>query len=166
MSGFYFFIYLLIMYYLRLAKKALLLLHLSPKFSFTVSKLWFWSLRKPKNSSFYSTLSDTRVSHLLLGHSHFFLLRCICFYVRFVLCVSLPLFVFLSVLFVGCGVSLLCFISFREVSFFFFCEGVLWTAFCQVVRLYGCLWVFSLVCKCILPRRLSVLQLMSRKILK
>ena len=39
----------------RLTKKALLSLRLPPKSSFTSSKLRFWSLCKPKNSSFYTT---------------------------------------------------------------------------------------------------------------
>ena len=39
----------------RLTKKALLLLRLPEKYSFTLSKLRFFGLRKPKNSSFYPT---------------------------------------------------------------------------------------------------------------
>ena len=39
-----------------MTKKALLSLCLPLKSSFTSSKLRFWSLRKPKNSSFYSNL--------------------------------------------------------------------------------------------------------------
>ena len=39
----------------RLTKKALLLLRLPDKYSFTLSKLRFFGLRKPKNSSFYPT---------------------------------------------------------------------------------------------------------------
>ena len=41
-----------------MTKKALLSLRLSPKSSFTFSKLRYWSLRKPKNSSFYSILGN------------------------------------------------------------------------------------------------------------
>ena len=40
---------------MRLTKKALLLLRLPDKYSFTLSKLRFFGLRKPKNSSFYPT---------------------------------------------------------------------------------------------------------------
>ena len=39
----------------KLTKKALLLLYSPSKCSFTPSKLRFFGLRKPKNSSFYST---------------------------------------------------------------------------------------------------------------
>ena len=39
----------------KLTKKALLLLYSPSKCSFTLSKLRFFGLRKPKNSSFYST---------------------------------------------------------------------------------------------------------------
>ena len=133
------------MYYLRLAKKALLLLHLSPKFSFTISKLWFWSLRKPKNSSFYSTLSDTRVSHLLLGHSHFFYCAVSVFMCALCCVCRCLFFLFLSVLFVGRGVSLLCFISFREVSFFFFVKvffGLLSARWCAFMGVCGCFPLF------------------------
>ena len=38
-----------------MAKKALLSLRLPSKCSFTLSKLRFFGLRKPKNSSFYPT---------------------------------------------------------------------------------------------------------------
>ena len=41
---------------MRLTKKALLLLRLPEKYSFTLSKLRFFGLRKPKNSSFLSNL--------------------------------------------------------------------------------------------------------------
>ena len=40
---------------MKLTKKALLLLYSPSKCSFTLSKLRFFGLRKPKNSSFYST---------------------------------------------------------------------------------------------------------------
>ena len=40
---------------MKLTKKAILLLHSPSKCSFTLSKLCFFGLRKPKNSSFYST---------------------------------------------------------------------------------------------------------------
>ena len=145
MSGFYFFIYLLIIYYLRLTKKALLLLHLSPKFSFTISKLWFWSLRKPKNSYFYSTLSDTRVSHLLLGHSHFFYCA-VSVFMCALCCVCRCLFLCFF-LFCLWGVeSLCCVLSlFGKSLSSFFCEGVLgvlsarWCAFMGVC---GCFLLF------------------------
>ena len=52
----------------RLTKKALLLLCLSPKSSFTSSKLRFWSLRKPENSSYYSNLNIRGYPILHLGH--------------------------------------------------------------------------------------------------
>ena len=52
----------------RLTKKALLLLCLSPKSSFTSSKLRFWSLRKAENSSFYSNLNIRGYPILHLGH--------------------------------------------------------------------------------------------------
>ncbi len=39
----------------KLTKKALLLLYSPSKCLFTLSKLCFFGLRKPKNSSFYST---------------------------------------------------------------------------------------------------------------
>ena len=55
-----------------MTKKALLSLCLSPKSSFTISKLRFWSLRKPKNSSFYSNLIKEMVTRLLLGHHLFY----------------------------------------------------------------------------------------------
>ena len=51
----------------RLTKKALLLLCLSPKSSFTSSKLRFWSLRKPENSSYYSNLNIRGFPILHLG---------------------------------------------------------------------------------------------------
>ena len=51
----------------RLAKKALLLLCLSPKSSFTYRKLRFWSLRKPENSSYYSNLNIRGFPILHLG---------------------------------------------------------------------------------------------------
>ncbi len=45
----------LILIYMKLTNKALLLLYSPSKCSFTPSKLRFFGLRKPKNSSFYST---------------------------------------------------------------------------------------------------------------
>ena len=52
-----------------MTKKALLLLRLSQKSSFTISKLRFLSLRKPKNSSFYSNPNTNEGDPLiLLGH--------------------------------------------------------------------------------------------------
>ena len=51
----------------RLTKKALLLLRLTEKYSFTLSKLRFFGLRKPKNSSFYSTSLKTWVTHFTFG---------------------------------------------------------------------------------------------------
>ena len=56
---------------MRLAKKALLLLRLPEKYSFTLSKLRFFGLRKPKNSSFYPTSLQKRVTHFILGHPHY-----------------------------------------------------------------------------------------------
>ena len=55
---------------MRLTKKALLLLCLPEKYSFTLSKLRFFGLRKPKNSSFYPTSLQTWVTHFILGHPH------------------------------------------------------------------------------------------------
>ena len=51
----------------RLTKKALLLLRLPEKYSFTFSKLRFFGLRKPKNSSFYPTSLQTWVTHFTFG---------------------------------------------------------------------------------------------------
>ena len=51
----------------RLTKKALLLLRLPEKYSFTLSKLRFFGLRKPKNSSFYPTSLQTWVTHFTFG---------------------------------------------------------------------------------------------------
>ena len=45
-----------------MTKKALLLLRLFQKSSFTISKLRFLSLRKPKNNSFYSNPNTMRVT--------------------------------------------------------------------------------------------------------
>ena len=60
----------------RLTKKTLLSLRLPPKSSFTSSKLRFWSLRKSKNSSFYSSLNKTRMTQNEMGHPHlYFILR-------------------------------------------------------------------------------------------
>ena len=53
--------------FVRLAKKALLLLRLPEKYSFTLSKLRFFGLRKPKNSSFYPTSLPMRVTHFTFG---------------------------------------------------------------------------------------------------
>ena len=47
---------------MRLTKKALLLLRLPEKYSFTLSKLRFFGLRKPKNSSFYPTSLPMRMT--------------------------------------------------------------------------------------------------------
>ena len=52
---------------MRLTKKALLLLRLPEKYSFTLSKLRFFGLRKPKNSSFYPTSLQTWVTHFTFG---------------------------------------------------------------------------------------------------
>ena len=52
---------------MRLTKKALLLLLLTEKYSFTLSKLRFFGLRKPKNSSFYPTSLQTWVTHFTFG---------------------------------------------------------------------------------------------------
>ena len=52
---------------MRLTKKALLLLRLTEKYSFTLSKLRFFGLRKPKNSSFYPTSQQTWVTHFTFG---------------------------------------------------------------------------------------------------
>ena len=52
---------------MRLTKKALLLLRLTEKYSFTLSKLRFFGLRKPKNSSFYPTSLQTWVTHFTFG---------------------------------------------------------------------------------------------------
>ena len=46
----------------RLTKKALLSLRSPSKCSYTLSKLRFFGLRKPKNSSFYSNLSNMWVA--------------------------------------------------------------------------------------------------------
>ena len=51
----------------RLTKKALLLLRLTEKYSFTLSKLHFFGLRKPKNSSFYPTSLQMWVTHFTFG---------------------------------------------------------------------------------------------------
>ena len=48
-------------------KKALLSLYLSPKSSFTISKLRFLTPCKPKNSSFYSILRQERVPRFPFG---------------------------------------------------------------------------------------------------
>ena len=55
----------------RLTKKALLLLRLPEKYSFTLSKLRFFGLRKPKNSSFYPTSLQTWVTHFTFGSPSF-----------------------------------------------------------------------------------------------
>ena len=52
---------------MRLTKKALLLLRLPEKYSFTLSKLRFFGLCKPKNSSFYPTSLQTWVTHFTFG---------------------------------------------------------------------------------------------------
>ena len=53
--------------FVRLTKKALLLLRLPEKYSFTLSKLRFFGLRKPKNSSFYPTSLQMWVTHFTFG---------------------------------------------------------------------------------------------------
>ena len=65
---------------MRLTKKALLLLRLTEKYSFTLSKLRFFGLRKPKNSSFYPTSLRTWVTHFTFGSptSLFLPLRACC----------------------------------------------------------------------------------------
>ena len=57
----------------RLTKKALLLLRLTEKYLFTLSKLRFFGLRKPKNSSFYPTSLQTWVTHFTFGSPTFFM---------------------------------------------------------------------------------------------
>ena len=56
---------------MRLTKKALLLLRLTEKYSFTLSKLRFFGLRKPKNSSFYPTSLQMWVTHFTFGSPTF-----------------------------------------------------------------------------------------------
>ena len=58
---------------MRLTKKALLLLRLPEKYSFTLSKLRFFGLRKPKNSSFYPTSLPKMVTHFTFGSPSFYL---------------------------------------------------------------------------------------------
>ena len=58
----------------RLTKKALFLLRLPEKYSFTLSKLRFFGLRKPKNSSFYPTSLLKMVTHLTFGSPSFYFL--------------------------------------------------------------------------------------------
>ena len=58
----------------RLTKKALLSLRSPSKCSFTLSKLRFLGLRKPKNSSFYPTSKQSGQPNLLLGRP--LLLQC------------------------------------------------------------------------------------------
>ena len=60
---------------MRLTKKALLLLRLTEKYSFTLSKLRFFGLRKPKNSSFYPTSLQTWVTHFTFGSPTFYVMR-------------------------------------------------------------------------------------------
>ena len=56
---------------MKLTKKALLLLYSPSKCSFTPSKLRFFGLRKPKNSSFFQLLTNENDPLILLGHPHF-----------------------------------------------------------------------------------------------
>ena len=60
---------------MRLTKKALLSLCLSPNSSFTSSKLRFWSLRKPKNSSFYTTFQIENDPIFTFGSFSFFFVQ-------------------------------------------------------------------------------------------
>ena len=51
----------------RLTKKSLLSLRLPSKCSFTSSKLCFFGLRKPKNSSFYPNLNNKMMTRFAFG---------------------------------------------------------------------------------------------------
>ncbi len=56
----------------KLSNKVILALHLSSKYSFTLSKLRFLRLRAPKTNSFYTTLQTNGLSSKLVGQPIFF----------------------------------------------------------------------------------------------
>ena len=61
---------------LKPSNKVILVLHLSSKASFTLSKLRFFGLRAPKTNSCYTTSKSKGLSKNLLGRLIFFV-RCV-----------------------------------------------------------------------------------------
>ena len=61
--------------FLKLSNKAALSLRSLSKCSFTLSKLRFFELRKPKISSCYTTSHKKGVSRKLIGHAHLLYLQ-------------------------------------------------------------------------------------------